>query len=146
MPPAVPNSQAGVPASIQGKMESALIAVNGGMTGGGLVGEIGDVAHRMIDALKVRGVTFRDAQCTCLVDSQMCRVDRHAYYAGYREGEQFTDNRWAEINEQDRLAEGERLKPVALGAAALWASGGEAASPENTLATADKFLEWLQNS
>jgi hypothetical protein len=42
--------------SIKFKLENALIETNQGMTGGGLIGEIGDVAARLMAALNKRGV------------------------------------------------------------------------------------------
>lgn len=37
-------------------VESALIETNGGFTGGQLIGELGDVATRLVAALEKRGV------------------------------------------------------------------------------------------
>lgn len=44
---------------LHARVESALIEVNGGFTGGGLIGELGDVATRLIAALEERDIELR---------------------------------------------------------------------------------------
>lgn len=44
---------------IKMQVESALLEVNGGFCGGQLIGELGDVATRLIEALEERDIELR---------------------------------------------------------------------------------------
>jgi hypothetical protein len=44
---------------IELEVQSALLEVNGGFTGGKLIGELSDVARRLISALDDRGIELR---------------------------------------------------------------------------------------
>lgn len=134
--------------SIHDRITSAMIHVNGGMTGGRLGGgDVDERAKELTQALIDNGLMLVEDRCLCMdgsMGTQECRM--HGWQNGYSEGFGASTKAGEAIAEDEERRTNRKLKPKALHAAALWASGGENASAVNTLAAADEFLDWLKNS